>query len=174
MKQSIRVGNQEVNLKVDIESLEEEELDTDKLTFINMQNLIGELITFSMQMNRLGFLLAKSENSVNQAKMMLEIKEAQFAIELRESPSPNKTAAGIDKGWTEKQVTDEWKTSSVYKVLRQKYNKKVFERDVVNSLYWAAKDKSEKLQKLSLTLNRSDLELNESFIINGIKVNIDS
>ena len=173
MKQEIKIGHLNIVFEVDIEILETEVFDTDRLTYINFNNLIGEMLTISTQMNRVGFMLAKKENEVDKAKFALEVQGARFKERIRETESPNKSASGVDKGWTRDQVEDAWCLSKKYQMLKTNFIKKTFERDVVNSLYWSVKYKSEKLEKLSLTLNRSDLDIDESFIINGIKVELE-
>jgi hypothetical protein len=148
------------------------ELDLDRLTYIDLNNLLAEIVTFPTILNRLGNMEAIAADALREAELSKRIAEAQFKNSLREQPSPNKDPKGGDKGWTEGQATDKWYASAIYKVKRKLVNSAQFRHELVKSAYWAAKSKSDKLDKLSNQLTNDDLSNIKSNVINGIEIKI--
>lgn len=148
-KKVITIGNQTYVLKFDEF---DEDVDVDSLLKIDYSNLIGEMITFPVIVNRFGQLLAEAENQVALAKLNLEVTEAKLKESLRikladrngKAPSVDavNTAVLLEKG---------------YQAMRRSYLEKQKTRDYMNSIFWSAKDKSEKLDKLSLTVQQGDI-----------------
>lgn len=131
----------------------DEEMDIDSLLKIDYSNLIGELITFPVIVNRFGNLLAEAESQVSEKKLSLEVYEAKLKERLRitlsesnngKAPSVDalNTAVTIDKG---------------FQALRKSLIASQKTRDYINSIFWSAKDKSNKLDKLSLSIQPGDL-----------------
>ena len=148
-KKVITIGSQTYVLKFDEF---DEDVDVDSLLKIDYSNLIGEMITFPVIVNRFGQLLAEAENQVALAKLNLEVTEAKLKESLRikladrngKAPSVDavNTAVLLEKG---------------YQAMRRSYLEKQKTRDYMNSIFWSAKDKSEKLDKLSLTVQQGDI-----------------
>ena len=61
----------------------EEEIGVDDLMTIHYDNLVGEVITFPVIVNRLGLLLADAERSLAETKLTCEIMEAKIREEVR-------------------------------------------------------------------------------------------
>lgn len=131
-----------------------EEIQVDDLLRIDYSNLLGEIITFPVVVNRLGSLLAEAEQAVSEKKLNLEVFEAKLKERKRillteenngKSPTVDalNTAIILDKG---------------YQALKKSFFESQKNRDYVNSIFWSAKDKSEKLNKLSLTVSTGDIE----------------
>lgn len=133
----------------------EDEIDVDELMTIHYENLVGEIITFPVVVNRLGLLLADAERALAETKLNCEIMEAKVREEIR-------TALNDEEDRKKPATVDEVNTA-VYQSPVYKANKlKLFEaqktRDYVASLLFSAKDKSSKLDKLSLSIPAGDIE----------------
>ena len=61
----------------------DEDMDIDSLLKIDYSNIIGELITFPVIVNRFGNLLAEAESRVAEMKLNLEVFEAKTKERLR-------------------------------------------------------------------------------------------
>ena len=61
----------------------EDEIDVDELMTIHYENLVGEIITFPVVVNRLGLLLADAERALAETKLNCEIMEAKVREEIR-------------------------------------------------------------------------------------------
>ena len=134
----------------------EQNMDIDKLLKIDYGNLVAELITFPVVVNKLGILNADMEAELRLSKMNFKINEAKLRNKIRISLVEEGSKATVNE------VEEGLLCSKIY----QKYQKDHYEvekqKDYIMSIYIAAKDKSEKLNKLSLTLKTGDFE--EAFI----------
>ena len=141
-----------VTYRFSIETFDED-IDIDALLKIDYSNLIGEICTFPLIVNRFGILLAECESKVTEAKMNTEIFEAKLKERLRISLAEENngkmptvdmlnTAIALDKGYQAVQRT----------LMTAKKN-----RDYILTIYLAAKDKSEKLNKLSMSIQPGDI-----------------
>ena len=110
----------------------DENVDIDAILKIDYSNLIGEMVTFPVILNRYG-----------QSGKNPSIDAVNSYVTMQKS----------------------------YQALRRAFIDKQKIRDYVNSIFWSAKDKSEKLNKLSLSVQPSDIA--DSVIegrVNGILV----
>jgi hypothetical protein len=164
MKKIINVGGQ--TLAIVYEEFDEK-VDLDSLLKIDYSNLMGEIITFPIIVNRFGLLLADAESAVAEAKLTLEIYEAKakerFRVQLMgENGGKNPTVDALNSAVIQ---------DKGYQQMKRKYIDAQKVRDYLNSAFWSAKDKSAKLDKLSLTIQ--DGELPDEVLerrVNGIKV----
>ena len=164
MKKIINVGGQ--TLAIVYEEFDEK-VDLDSLLKIDYSNLMGEIITFPIIVNRFGLLLADAESAVAEAKLTLEIYEAKakerFRVQLMgENGGKNPTVDALNSAVIQ---------DKGYQKMKRKYIDAQKVRDYLNSAFWSAKDKSAKLDKLSLTIQ--DGELPDEVLerrVNGIKV----
>jgi phosphoenolpyruvate-protein kinase (PTS system EI component) len=134
-----------------------EDLDLDKLLRIDYDNLVAELVTFPVVVNRLGLLAVDMDNELQEAKLDLSIFEAKRKKELREEME-----ISDEKGKSKKPTIDEV-DSALLSDPKWKVKKKVFlkiqkEKEYMYTIYQAAKDKSNKLDKLSMTLRTGDID----------------
>lgn len=131
----------------------EDDVDVDDLLKVDYSNLIGELVTFPVILNKFGLLLAEAESNLSEARLSLDVFEAKTKERLRiELTEANKgkaptvealnNAVTVDRGWQD---------------LKRKHIEAIKVRDYINSIYWAARDKSSKIEKLSLTVQNEDL-----------------
>ena len=164
MKKVITVGGQ--TLAIVYEEFDEK-VDLDSLLKIDYSNLMGEIITFPIIVNRFGLLLADAESAVAEAKLTLEVYEAKakerFKVQLiGENGGKNPTIDALNSAVIQ---------DKGYQQMKRKYIEAQKVRDYLNSAFWSAKDKSAKLDKLSLTIQ--DGELPDEVLerrVNGIKV----
>lgn len=148
-KKVVTIGGQTYVLRFDEF---DEDVDIDSLLKIDYSNLIGEMITFPVIVNRFGQLLAEAENQVALAKLNLEVTEAKLKESLRiKLADRNGKAPSVDA------VNTAVLLEKAYQAMRRSFLEKQKTRDYMNSIFWSAKDKSEKLDKLSLTVQPTDI-----------------
>lgn len=134
-----------------------DDVDLDKLLSIDYNNLVAELVTFPVVVNRLGLLCADMDNEFQQSKLDLSITEAKLKQELREE-----LTLSDEKGKVKRPTIDEV-DSAMLNSLKWKVKKKGLlnvqkEKEYMYSIYQSARDKSNKLDKLSMTLRTGDID----------------
>lgn len=149
-KRIIQVGDKTYKLLFDEF---EDDMDIDSLLKIDYSNLIGEMITFPVIVNRFGQLLAEAESQVAETKLNLEIYEAKTKEKLR----LELTEQNNGKSPTVDALNNAMISGKVYQVMKKKVNEVIKTRDYINSIFWSAKDKSNKLDKLSMSIQIGDL-----------------
>lgn len=149
MKKVIKIKDKTYFLKFDDF---DENIDVDSLLKIDYGNLLGELVTFPVVVNRFGVLLADAENSLAEAKLNLDVFEAKTKERLRkEYIEENEKAPTVDA------LNSMLTLDKGYQQMKKQYFEKQKMRDYINSIFWSAKAKDDKLSKLSLTLQESDV-----------------
>ena len=153
MKKSVIIGEKTYNLIFDEF---EDDVQVDELLKIDYSNILGEMVTFPVIVNRFGNLLAEAESKVAEAKLNLEVYEAKtkekIRAELVEASGKNPTVEALNNALM---------CDKPYQILKKKYIEIQKNRDYINSIFWSAKDKSEKLNKLSLTIQGDDVSTSE-------------
>ena len=149
-KRIIQVGNRTFKLLFDNF---DDDMNVDDLLKIDYSNLIGEMTTFPVIVNRFGQLLAEAESQVSEAKLNLEVFEAKTKEKLRAELAEQNGG----KNPTVEALNNAVVSNKAYQAMRRKFNEVVKTRDYVNSIFWSAKDKSAKLDKLSLSVQPGDL-----------------
>ena len=133
-----------------------DDIDIDKILKIDYSNLLGELVTFPVVVNRFGLLAADMDNEFQQAKLELSIYEAKRKNELREE-----LETSDEKGKVKRPTVDEVESAltvdKVWAVKKKKMNRIMKEKEYMYSIYQSARDKSNKLDKLSMTLKSGDM-----------------
>jgi hypothetical protein len=147
-----------VSLKIGIFDTD---VDVDDLLKIDYANMMGEILTFPVLLNRIGSLRAESMDMVAQAKMGFSIFEAQ----LKEEKRRNGVRTQADTKGVEKQVrltADEVEGAMLmdprWKAKRQELLGTEKNFQYIDSLYWAAKSKDDKLNKLTHSLKPEEFE----------------
>lgn len=131
----------------------DEDVDIDSLLKIDYSNLIGELVTFPVILNRFGILLAEAESQVAETKLNMDVYEAKTKERLRIELAEQNNG----KSPTVEALNNAVVSNKAYQAMKRKYIEVVKTRDYINSIFWAVKDKSEKLNKLSLSIQPGDL-----------------
>lgn len=149
MKKVVKIKEQTYFLKFDEF---DESIDVDSLLKIDYSNLIGELITFPVIVNRFGVLLADAENEVSEAKLNLDVFEAKTKERLRvKLTEENGKAPTVDA------LNSALMLDKAYQQMKKKYFEAQKMRDYINSIFWSAKAKDDKLSKLSLSIQDTEI-----------------
>lgn len=130
----------------------DDEIEIDDLLSIDYSNLIGEIVTFPVIVNRIGIMLADAENAVSEKKLNLDIFEAKTKERLR-----TELAEANGKAPTVEALNNAVLQETAYQTMRRNLINAQKTRDYLNSVFWSAKDKSAKLDKLSLTIQPGDI-----------------
>lgn len=131
----------------------DDDIQLDDLLKIDYSNLIGEMVTFPVVLNKFGLLLADAESAVSEAKLTLDVFEAKTKEKLRVTLAEQNGG----KAPTVDALNNAMVSSPAYQTIKKKYFETVKTRDYLNSVFWAMKAKDEKLNKLSLTIQPGDL-----------------
>ena len=149
-KKIVTIGN--VTYKLLFDDFDEE-IDIDSLLKIDYSNLVGELVTFPVILNRFGLLLAEAESQVAETKLNLDVFEAKTKERLRVELAEQNNG----KSPTVEALNNAVTSNKAYQAMKRKLIEVTKTRDYINSVFWAVKDKSEKLNKLSLTIQPGDI-----------------
>lgn len=146
------------------------DIDTDILTKIQYHNILGEILTFPVLMNRIGNLKAEIDEIVSLTKLESEIKIAGLEEHYRRSLTNNSNPDKV-KAPTIAEVEAAVKGDPLYENLKKRLFRVQKESAYIDSLYWSAKSKDDKLNRLSEKLRPEEFEkdlLEET--INGIQI----
>jgi len=169
-KAVINVGNRKLTLTSNLFN-GEDDIDMDKLLRIDIRNLAAELVTFPIILNQLGLLVADTSQAANLAKLNLEIYENQIRDKIynteiaedeeEELPADRKPKKAAKPKAKKKPTKDEVdamiRMDKVWQIRKRTMFERMKEHEYVNSLFWSAKSKDEKLNKLSLTVKEGDV-----------------
>lgn len=142
----------------------DEDVDIDSLLKIDYSNLIGELVTFPVILNRFGILLAEAESQVAETKLNMDVYEAKTKEKLRIELAEQNNG----KAPTVEALNNAVVSNKAYQAMKRKYIEVVKTRDYINSIFWAVKDKSDKISSL---LKQSEITLETDIMperLNGI------
>lgn len=162
----------------------EDEIDLDELLSIKTTYIEAELVTFAVVLNKLGLLLADANNQYNLAKLNLEIYEAKKKEKIRN---------GSDVDYEDDEETGKSKLKKLKKPsldevevmvsldpVYQNYKRTMYAKlknmEYMNSIYWAAKTKDDKLNRLMGDLKSGDvyeaLAVSKLKSINGVDLSV--
>ena len=145
------------------------EIDVQDLVNIDIHNIVGELLTFPVLLNRAGNLLADADRAVDESELNIEIKEAELYCKHRESLFKQ-----TNKNPTEKEVNSMVILDEEYQQVRRGYMKAKQDKANINSFYWALQTKGSKLEILSggrVKPEEFEAEIVEA-TINGIQIKV--
>lgn len=151
----------------------DEVVDIDRILQINYSKLETEMVVFPLILNRLGHLLAKAENDLRIETINMEVWENQQKEDSREDLIAEKRTSK----YTNDDINILYKTKvysgNAYKARRLKLSKKQEKRDIMNSIYWSAKDKSDKLNAIFAKIHPEQVQLDKiEKIFHGITIQI--
>lgn len=137
------------------------DVDMDELTQIQYHNIMGEILTSSTLLNRVGNLKSEMEGIIAEAKLDFDIwrsnKEKEAKITLTEKVTDEKGKEKINRptipevdGWVV--ALPEYRTKQLQLLQLQR------DFNVINNFYWAVKSKDDKLVKLSEKLRPEEFE----------------
>lgn len=174
-----------INLKTKIISLKilkfEEDIDIDSILKIAYHNIIGEILTFPVLMNKIGNLQAEMDEILEETKLEFEIKkadlEAFYRKDLIKKVKDGKDKDGNDKEKVVYPTIGEIDTAVIQDAVYQNLQKKIIrinkEKKIIDSFFWSAKSKDDKLNKISDKLRPEEFE-NDIIedTLNGIQIKI--
>lgn len=152
------------------------EIDADDITKIHYHNIVGELLTCSTALNRIGNMKADANEVLAKMKLDFDIFEAQKDEDMRKALEFSKADAKGNitiKTPSNPEVEAAIKRSPEYKVKRKSIIEAQKNVDILDSLYWSMKSKDDKLNKITDKLRPEELEkdlLEES--VNGIQIKV--
>jgi len=144
---SIKVGNEEVAFGIPLFTAGQVH-NIEKYLTIDVTNLVGELVTTPVIMNRLGSLVAEAEDATRRMRLDREIWKAKESTKFRKEHGKVSIA----------EMDAHLITHKIYKIKNNRYLDAQRDEKNMNSLYWSFKEKQENLKKLSLTLQQGDLD----------------
>lgn len=130
----------------------DENIEIEDLLKIDYSNLLGEIITFPVVLNRFGIILAKLDNAIAEKKLSIDILESKIKNDVKTDAEEKK-----DKKPTVEDLNIAVSSNKAYQALKRALIHTQLMRDEVNSVYWAMKDKADNLKNLSTTLQRDDI-----------------
>lgn len=137
---------------------DEEEVDLDRLLKVDFANIPMEIATFPSVLNKIGILLADVNHNVNIAKLDIETLESQLAEKYRAEYFESE-----GKALSNEKTNESIARNPTYLAKKKLYFKKVKEQEYLNSVYWSAKSKDDKINKL---VNSIQTEEAQESIIN--------
>lgn len=146
-KKVINIGNKSYTLLV---NQFDEDIEIEDLLKIDLSNLIGEIVTFPVIVNRFGMMVADAESYIAEAKLNLEIQESKIKERIRDEWEGAK-APTID------QLNNLLIEDKNYQKFKRAHIEAIKTKDYLNSVFWSLKDKSAKLDKLSMGINPGDI-----------------
>lgn len=129
-----------------------DEIDTDEVTQIQHHNIIGELLTCSAVLNRLGNVVAVAEEALSESKLDYEVFYAQKYEEHMKALTvsyTNSRGRDVDEKPSSTEIEQAIKRSPDHRVKMKNIIRLQKQRDIINSLYWAVKSKDDKLNRLT-------------------------
>jgi len=137
------------------------EVDVDDLTQIHYSNLIGEILTIPVLLNKVGLLKAEMENSLREATLELDIYEAKhselYRKQLSISDHDSKGNARIKKP-TQAEVEHAVLLDKGYQNEKKRHIRIQKESDYISALYRAISSKDQKINKISEKLRPEEFE----------------
>lgn len=172
-KLALNIGDKQLFLNVNLFE-DEEEIDIDKILKIDILNLTAEILTFPVVLNKLGILLADKQNELKEKELSYRIWRAKKQEEVRNNYENDPDRKVVRGGkYTKDDVEDSIISNKLYKIHKDKIHRIEKEKEYLNSIYWAAKDKADKLEKLSLTLKSDDIDLDNIVSkFNGVSIKV--
>ena len=148
-KKIVKIGDKTYTLLI---KAFDDEVEVDDLLQIDYSNLIGELVTFPVIVNRIGIMLAEAESAVSEKKLNLEVFEAKMKERLR-----TQLAEINGKAPTVEALNNAVLQEPSYQAMRKSLINAQKTRDYLNSVFWSAKDKSNKLDRLAVNIQAGDI-----------------
>lgn len=159
----IKIGNKTVILSWE----EDNSFEVDNILRIDYSNLLGEILTFPLILNRLGIILSDIEYYLRlktfdvdkaysnvQKELAKAYDRAYKSLKMEGIPSP--TGPQIEK--KSKEDSEVLKLEEIHWNLKKELIEIQHDRDDINSLYWSAKSKDDKLNKITDKLSPKEFE----------------
>lgn len=147
-KTRMQVGDKVYTLK--LEDFSGRELDVEAILQIDLQNIVGEMITWPVALNRFAYFKAEVDNLLRETIFDVKSFEAQLYFEhkkklINDGEKATETAIDMSIKRDPKYIK---KKEQEFKI--QKY------ADQIDGLYWSAKSKDKKLDSISAKIRAED------------------
>lgn len=126
-------------------------------------NILGELLTFPVVVNRIMNLKAELGEVVKRSKFDLDVYEAQLSETKRKLLTANGQKTSI------KEVENAVLTDKSFIVKKKAHFEVEKNFDYIDSLYWSAQSKQKTLDRLGANLKHDEQELIEG-VFNGVLI----
>lgn len=155
------------------------EIDADEYMKIDYSNIIGEMLTFPVLMNRIGIIRAEAYNALAYQEFTLNIFRAQLSEDYRKNNvSREKDHTGKrDKiiRPTKDEIENAVLGMSEYQDQYSDYLEAKKNYEIIDSLYWAAKSKDKKLDAMGRSPNvfpeEHEIDIIEN-TVNGVLIKV--
>lgn len=147
------------------------DVDVDELVTIHYDNILGELLTVSSLMNKIGWLKADAHDAVRDAKLQLEIHTANIKEAYRKNGV--KIVNEKSKAPTKDEVDNSVYQNERYLDLRKSVLRLEKEYEYIDAFYWGVKSKDQKLNRVADQLKPE--EYRDSIIegsVNGVMLKV--
>ncbi len=133
------------------------DIDFEEFLRIDYSNIIGELLTFPVLMNRIGLLRAEMESIAKTKKFETDVYEAQLKAHYRKKLLTRDGKDQVKKA-TQGEVEEAVLMDKGYQVVMRNLitTEKGFSQ--IDAMFWSAKDKSHKLDKIAEKLHPKEFE----------------
>ena len=133
-------------------SYDEEEVNIDQLLSIDYRNLEKEALTFSVVLHRFGEMEVHAEKMVKEADLALRVWKARVRQEIiEEFQEEISDPSNSRKKYTNDDIDAATRLRPKYSILYQAKFRAEKLKGYINSLYWAAKSKNDKLKEFDLS-----------------------
>jgi len=156
-------------------------IDTDDMLNIDYANILGEILTFPVLVNRIGVLLADMDNHLATERLNIEMFEKDVKkIKAEAEERARKELKKTNNAPTMQQISNEAIKDKELIKIEEEFSKMRYklldiqrDRDYINSLYWSSKSKDDKLNKMTDKIRPEEFE-NEIIDgkINGIMIKV--
>jgi len=124
--------------------VDDQDVNIDRLLFIDYANLAAEIATFSIIFSHISFIRSDLNKSVRLAELELKIYKSKTKKAFREEMVDTK------QKFTVAEPDDFLRSQPLYKINNLKHIEAIHRYETVDSLYWSAKNKSDTLRSLNL------------------------
>lgn len=143
------------------------DIDIDRITTIDYQNLFAEIVTISVLLNRVGIMRADAESLMLSSKLQVAITKASVGENYRKSNIKQTTDAKGNtksKAPTVQEIDNAVTLDEAVQQAEYAYIKANKEFQYMDSLYWAVKTKSDKIDKISSKMELAPEEFEKNII----------
>lgn len=138
-----------------------DEIDTDAVTQIQYHNIMGELLTTSTVLNRIGNVVAVADEALSEAKLDYDVFYAQEYEKYMKEMTLNYTNSrgrDVAEKPSSTEIEQKIKRSPEWKAKMKQIINKQKQRDIIHGLYWAVKSKDDKLNRITDKIRPEEFE----------------
>ena len=150
-----------------------DEIDIDRILRIDHNYIVAESLTFSVLLNKLGILMIDAESKVKEARIDMEIWISKERERLRTEwdADPDRPVVRGSK-YTIDQIKDAVDSSATLRIKRKRINELEKIYGYLNTIYWSAKSKDQRLNEFTKQIRDEDIDFSElnGRVFNGVTI----